>query len=135
MDLLFAYNRIGSTDLPLSADIADLYQRYVHDLLGIFLNYQSQSQISLIDGLPVATLLGINDLANGQSQLASVSQAWDGESPLFVAAGLLSWNMTPTDANALANSLGSEFEIVRGDVFFKLYRKWAADIVNEGRGG
>jgi hypothetical protein len=69
--------------------------------------------------------MGVNDLASGQSQLASVSQAWDGQSPLFVAAGLLAWNMTPTDANTLASSRGSEFEIVRGDVFFKLYRAWA----------
>ncbi len=126
MDVLFAYNRDGSSDLPLSEGIADLYKRHVHDLLGIFLNYQSQSQISMIDGLPVATLMGVNDLASGQSQLANVSQEWDGQSPLFVAAGLLAWNLTPADANTLANSLGSEFEIVRGDVFFKLYREWAA---------
>ena len=55
-----------------------------------------------------------------------MSQAWEGQSPLFVAAGLLAWNMTPTDANTLASSLGPEFEIVRGDVFFRLYRAWAA---------
>jgi putative glycoside hydrolase with GxGYxYP motif/GxGYxY motif-containing protein len=126
MDVLFAYNRDGRTDLPLSADITELYQRYVRGLHGVFLNYQSQSQISMIGGLPVATLMGVNDLASGQSQLASVSQAWDGQSPLFVAAGLLAWNMTPSDANTLASSLGPEFEIVRGDVFFELYRAWAA---------
>jgi GxGYxYP putative glycoside hydrolase C-terminal domain/GxGYxY sequence motif in domain of unknown function N-terminal len=126
MDVLFAYNRIGSTDLPLSTDIADLYQRYVLGLLGIFLNYQSESRISMIDGLPVATLMGVNDLASGQNRLDDVSQRWDGESPLFVAAGLLAWNLTPTDANTLASSLGPEFEIVRGDLFFKLYRAWAA---------
>ncbi|HEY8460993.1 MAG TPA: GxGYxYP domain-containing protein [Blastocatellia bacterium] len=126
MDVLFAYNRDGNTDLPLTADITDLYQRYARGLQGIFLNYQSQSQISMIGGLPVATLMGVNDLASGQRQLADVSQAWDGQSPLFVAAGLLAWNMTPTDANTLASSLGPEFEIVRGDEFFKLYREWAA---------
>lgn len=126
MDTLFAYNRFGNTDLPLTAEIADLYRRYQHNLRGIFLNYRPQSQISIIGGLPVATLMGVNDLASGQRQLADVSQAWDGQSPLFVAAGLGAWNMTPTDANALASSLGSEFEIVRGDVFFKLYQDWAA---------
>ncbi|HZY73060.1 MAG TPA: hypothetical protein VFE22_08140, partial [Edaphobacter sp.] len=111
------------TDLALSAAIADLYKRYVPGLLGIVLNYETTSQISLVSGLPVATLLGVNDLSSGQTELAAVSQAWDGKSPLFVAAGLESWNMTPTDANTLANSLGSEFEIVRGDVFFRLYRE------------
>jgi hypothetical protein len=38
MDALFTYNRIGNADLPLSAEIADLYRRYQRDLLGIFLN-------------------------------------------------------------------------------------------------
>jgi hypothetical protein len=125
MNLLFAYNRMGNTDLPLTEEIADLYSRHLHNLQGIFLNYQSQSQISTVAGLPVATLMGVNDAASGQNQLAAVSQAWDGESPLFVAAGLLAWNMGPTDANTLASSLGPEFEIVRGDVFFKLYRAYA----------
>jgi hypothetical protein len=126
MNVLFAYNRNGSTDLPFSTSIIDLYKRYVPGLEGIVYNYETQSQISLIDGLPVATLMGVNDLASGQTQLAAVAQAWDGKSPLFVAAGLESWNITPTDANTLASSLGSEFEIVRGDVFFRLYRAMQA---------
>ncbi|MBO0857801.1 MAG: hypothetical protein J2P21_04960 [Chloracidobacterium sp.] len=126
MDVLFAYNRFGNTDLTLTDEIAGLYKRYQHNLLGIFLNYRPQSQLSMVGGLPVATLLGVNNLADGQRLLAGLSQAWNGESPLFVAAGLESWNITPTDANTLANSLGSEFEIVRGDVFFKLYRAWTA---------
>ncbi|HKX31103.1 MAG TPA: GxGYxYP domain-containing protein [Blastocatellia bacterium] len=126
MNLLFAYNRNGNTDLPLSAEIADLYRREVHDLQGIFLNYQPESRISMIGGLPVATLLGVNDLASGRNQLAGIAQSWDGQGPLFVAAGMGSWNMTPTDVNTLANSLGPEFAIVRGDAFFRLYRSRAA---------
>lgn len=122
MNVLFAYNRNDSTDLPFTPSIIDLYKKYVPGLQGIVYNYESQSQISLIDGLPVATLMGVNDLASGQTQLAAVAQAWDGKSPLFVAAGLESWNMTPTDANTLANGLGTDFEIVRGDVFFQLYK-------------
>ncbi|MBO0721933.1 MAG: hypothetical protein J2P41_14005 [Blastocatellia bacterium] len=121
MNTLFAYNRNGNTDLPLDEEMAALYRRYMHGLLGIFLNYQSQSTISLLGGLPVATLLGVNDVASGQGRLAGISQAWDGASPLFVAAGIESWNITPSGANTLAASLGPEFEIVRGDVFFRLY--------------
>lgn len=122
MKVLFAYNRNGSTDLPFTSSIIDLYKRYVPGLQGIVYNYESQSQISLIDGVPVATLMGVNDLGSGQAQLAALAQAWDGKSPLFVAAGLESWNMTPTDANTLVSSLGADFEVVRGDVFFALYR-------------
>ena len=122
MDTLFAYNRDNSTDLPLSAEIVDRYKRNVPNLLGIVYNYEPQSQVSFVDGVPLATLLGVNDLASGKTALAQLGAAWDGKSPLFVAAGLESWNMLPTDAKALADSLGSEFEIVRGDTFLQMLR-------------
>jgi hypothetical protein len=122
MDTLFAYNRNGSTDLPLSADIVDRYKRNVPGLLGIVYNYESTSQTSFVDGMPLATLLGVNDLASGQTELAQIATSWNGTSPLFVAAGLESWNMMPTDAKTLVDSLGSQFEVVRGDTFFQLLR-------------
>lgn len=123
MNVLFAYNRNGSTDLTFTPQLIDLYKRNLPGLEGIVYNYESQSQISMIDGVPVATLLAVNDAASGQAELAAVAQSWDGNSPLFVAAGVESWNMTPTDVNTLVSSLGADFEIVRGDVFFQLYRE------------
>jgi hypothetical protein len=122
MDTLFAYNRNGSNDLPFTASIIDRYERNVPGLLGIVYNYESSSQISFIDGMPLATLLGVNDLASGQTELAQVAAAWSGTAPLFVAAGLESWNMTPTDAKNLVDSLGSQFQVVRGDTFFQMLR-------------
>lgn len=122
MNVLFAYNRNGSTDLPFSTSIVDLYKRDVPGLLGIVYNYESQSQVSVIDGVLLATLLGVNDTSSGQTELASVATSWNGTSPLFVAVGIESWNMAPTDVNALVASLGSEFEVLRGDVFFQLLR-------------
>jgi GxGYxYP putative glycoside hydrolase C-terminal domain/GxGYxY sequence motif in domain of unknown function N-terminal len=120
---LFAYNRDNSNDVPLSAGIVDLYRNYTPGLQGIAYNYQSSSQASIIDGVPVATLLGVNDTQAGMNELTTVAQSWDGTSPLFVAAGLESWNMTPTDAKTLVDSLGTQFEVVRPDVFFKLLLK------------
>ena len=122
MDTLFAYNRNNSTDLAFSADIIDRYKRNVPGLLGIVYNYETTSQTSFIDGMPLATLLGVNDLASGQTLLPQAAAAWDGTKPLFIAAGLESWNMTPTDAKTLADSLGPNFEIVRGDTFFQMLR-------------
>jgi hypothetical protein len=122
MDTLFAYNRNGSTDLPFTASIIDRYERNIPGLLGIVYNYESSSQVSFIDGMPLATLLGVNDLASGQTELAQVAAAWSGTAPLFVAAGLESWNMTPTDAKNLVDSLGSQFQVVRGDTFFQMLR-------------
>jgi hypothetical protein len=122
MDTLFAYNRDGSTDLPFTASIIDRYERNVPGLLGIVYNYQSSSQVSFVDGMPLATLMGMNDAGSGQTQLAQVSSSWDGSAPLFVAAGLESWNMTPTDAKNLVESLGPQFQVVRGDTFFQMLR-------------
>src|SRR5579875_507404 len=120
MHVLFAYNRDGSTDVPLSSNIVQLYKQNVPGLEGILYNYESSSQASFIDGLPVATLLGVNDTQSGITELAAVASAWDGTAPLCIAAGLESWNMMPADAVTLADSLGSEFELVRPDVFFRL---------------
>ncbi len=122
MDTLFAYNRDNSTDLPFTASIVDRYKRNIPGLLGIVYNFETTSQVSFVDGLPLVTLLGVNDLASGKTELAQIGAAWDGSAPLFVAAGLESWNMLPTDAKTLADSLGSQFEIVRGDTFFQMLR-------------
>jgi GxGYxYP putative glycoside hydrolase C-terminal domain len=64
----------------------------------------------------------VNDLGSGQTELAQVAAAWDGKAPLFVAAGLESWNMTPTDAKNLVASLSPDFQVVRGDTFFQMLR-------------
>jgi hypothetical protein len=58
MDTLLAYNRNGSTDLPFTAAIIDRYERDVPELLGIVNNYESSSQASFIDGMPVANADG-----------------------------------------------------------------------------
>lgn len=66
------------------------------------------------------TQVGISSVVEGQAALASATQGWDGKSPLFVALGVLAWNMTPTDVNNLVSSLGSQYHVVRADAFFKL---------------
>lgn len=121
MHTLFAYNRDNSTDVPLSSALVDLYKSNVPELQGIVYNYRPDSQASIIDNVPVATLMGVNDLQSGIAQLTTIAQAWDGSHPLFIAAGLESWNITPSDAVTLASSIGTQFEVVRPDVFFKLF--------------
>ncbi len=120
MKTLFAYNRDNSTDVPLTNSLVNLYKSNIPGLEGIVYNYESSSQVGLIDGLPVATLLGVNDTQSGIAELTTIAQGWNGTSPLFVAAGLESWNMMPSDAKTLVSSIGSQFEVVRPDVFFKL---------------
>jgi GxGYxYP putative glycoside hydrolase C-terminal domain/GxGYxY sequence motif in domain of unknown function N-terminal len=123
MNTLFAYNRNDTTDLPLSPSIVGLYKRDIPGLLGIVYNYETSSQVSIVDGVSLVTLLGVNDGPSGATELSNISGSWNGENPLFIAAGLESWNMTPTDAKTLVDSLGPEFEVVRGDVFFQLLKE------------
>lgn len=122
MDVLYALNRLNDTNIPLADAVARQYERDVF-LLGILYNWISQSQVSTPAGLPVITQVGISSVAQGQSALADATQNWGGDSPLFVALGVLAWNMTPTDVNTLVSSLESQYELVRADVFFTLMRK------------
>jgi hypothetical protein len=122
MRTLFAYNRDNSTDLALTDALVDLYKLNIPGLEGIVYNYETSSHANLIDGMPVATLLGINDTPSGVPVLTTIAENWSGTAPLFVATGLESWNMMPTDAKSLVDSIGSQFEVVRPDVFFQLMR-------------
>jgi hypothetical protein len=122
MRTLFAYNRDNSTDVTMSTALVNQYKTNIPGLEGIVYNYESSSQMGLISGLPVGTLLAVNDAPSGVSELASVAASWSGTSPLFVAAGLESWNMMPADAITVSNSLGSQFELLRPDMFFQLAR-------------
>ena len=122
MNTLFVYNRNDTTNLPLTPELVAPYQRNIPGLLGIVLNYDPTSVVSLVNGLPVVTLLGVNDIAGGQAQLAQIAAGWNGASPLFVAAGIESYTaeLTPTGIAQITNTLGPQFEIVRGDTFFEL---------------
>ena len=124
MNTLFVYNRNGETNLPLTPELVAPYQRNIPGLKGIVLNYDPTSVVSFVNGLPVATLLGINNIAGGQQQLAQIAAAWDGKSPLFVAAGIESYTaeLTPTGVMQITDTLGPQFEVVRGDTFFQLLR-------------
>ena len=122
MNTLFVYNRNDTTNLPLSPAIVSSYQRNVPGLEGIVLNYDPTSVVTFTNGLPIVTLLGVNDVTAGETALAQIAAAWDGKSSLFVAAGIESFGLSPTDAKTIAASLGAQFEVVRGDTFFQLLR-------------
>ncbi len=122
MNIIYALNRNDSTDLPLAPAIAAAYIRDVNPL-GILYNWESTSQFSVVNGLPVFTQIGISSVSDGQTALMNALNSWDGKRPLFVALGVLAWNMAPTDVNTLVDSLSSQFEVVRGDVYFELLKQ------------
>lgn len=119
MNVIYALNRQNDTNVPLSDAVA---QQYKSDTptLGILYNWIDQSTLSSPAGLPVFTQVGVGSVDDGLNALANATKNWDGNSPFFVAIGILAWNMTPTDVNQLVASLGSQYEVVRADTFFKL---------------
>jgi GxGYxYP putative glycoside hydrolase C-terminal domain/GxGYxY sequence motif in domain of unknown function N-terminal len=122
MDVVYTLNRVNGNNIDFTNAVAQQYVQDVHPL-GILGNWISQSTVSTPAGLPVITQVGISTVAEGQAALASATQNWNGSSPLFVALGVLAWNMAPSDVNNLVASLGSQYQVVRADVFFKLFRK------------
>ncbi|HWF45830.1 MAG TPA: hypothetical protein VG168_02400, partial [Bryobacteraceae bacterium] len=122
MDVIYTLNRNNGTNIDFTDAVAQQYVEHVR-LLGLLGNWISQSQLSTPAGLPVMTQVGISTIAQGQAALASATQGWNGSSPLFVALGVLAWNMAPTDVNNFVSSLASQYEVVRADVFFELLRK------------
>lgn len=123
MDVIFVLNHPNGKVSNFTDAVAADYLEYVPGLLGILGDWTSSSIITDTGGLPVITEIGISSIAQGQAALAAATQTWNGSSPLFVAISVIAWNMAPTDVNNLVASLGSQYEIVRADVFFKLLRQ------------
>jgi GxGYxYP putative glycoside hydrolase C-terminal domain len=121
IDALNVNSRGSNADL--TNKIARNYSRNAHPL-GVLCNWRvNSSTLQKLAGLPVISQAFITSVAQGQNAAALISDSWTGHHPLFAAILVYAWNMTPTDVNTLAVSLGSQFEIVRGDVFFDLIRK------------
>jgi len=77
----------------------------------------------LAGGLVVATQVYAWSVADAERKIAAAAASWDGRSPRFVAVYLDAWHMGPTDAAAIANSLGASDEVVRADRFFQFARQ------------
>lgn len=122
MNSIYVLNRHNDTDEPLPEFAAKSYQDNAR-LLGLLYNWESTSQTTVTEGLPIVTQVGIGSVGDGQNALAQAAADWSGDEPLFVALGVLAWNMTPTDVTNLVNSLDSRFSVVRGDVFLTLLRQ------------
>ncbi len=122
MNIIYALNRQDNTDIPLSNAVAAQYVQDVNPL-GILYNWESTSQLSMPAGLPTFTQIGISSVAEGTAALQTATANWDGKSPLFVALGVLAWNLMPSDVNTLVASFSSQYQAVRADVFFRLLKQ------------
>ncbi|MEK3888273.1 GxGYxYP domain-containing protein [Bacillus sp. FSL K6-3431] len=123
MDILYALNRVDGHDVPLSESKVQSYIDYVNPK-GIFLGWDNYSETTVLNGkLPQAILLAAGSVREAKEGIAKASVNWDGETPLFISMGMLAWSITPSDIEEIADSLGPEYEVVRGDQYFDLFRK------------
>jgi GxGYxYP putative glycoside hydrolase C-terminal domain/GxGYxY sequence motif in domain of unknown function N-terminal len=122
MDIVYVLNRIDGLDVDLAPEEATAYVEEVGPQ-GILLNWGPTTQTRVLDGnVPLSTVRGAGGREEIEHAIAEASAGWDGESPLFLAIGVLAWNTTPTDLAAVADALGPEYRVVRGDQYFELIR-------------
>jgi hypothetical protein len=90
----------------------------------MFLSWEDHTGTSILNGsLPQSILRGVSTVDEAKEAIAEASAEWDGESPLFISMGMLSWSITPSEIEEIAESLGSDYEVVRGDQYFELIRE------------
>ncbi len=115
-------NRVRGKDIDLPKDRADAYIDAIRPP-GILLSWSDHTSTTRIDqGTPLSVSHLVSSVAEARSAIAKDSANWDGRAPLFLSIGVLAWNMTPSDVSAVADELGPEYEVVRGDQFFTLAR-------------
>ncbi len=123
LNVIFALNHPNGAVTNLTDSLAAEYKQYVRGLLGIFFDWTSTSNLTTPDGLPVISDVQITSASQGLTELTNAANNWSGDIPLFVSISAIAWDLTPTTVNQLIASLGSQFEVVRGDVFFKLLQQ------------
>ena len=123
MTIPYVLNRVDGKNVPLSESEAAAYEEY-YRAPGLFLSWENRHGVEIVNGsLPVSIIHGISTVQDGRNILEEAKAGWDGTSPMFVSLGILAWNMTPTDLVELTESIGPEFEVVRGDHYFSLIRE------------
>lgn len=123
MTIPYVLNRISERNVPLSESVAEAYARE-YDPVGLFLSWEDDTRSYVVaGGLPVSVIRGVGSMGEARSVLAAARARWDGQSPSFVALGLLAWSLTPTDVYILSRGLGDEFEFVLADEYFALMRE------------
>lgn len=123
MPLVYALNRINERNVRLTPAVARAYEEE-YGLPGLFLSWETQYNTYLMNRtLPIATVRGVGSVQEGIDTLQEAKARWTGDRPLFIAVGLLAWNLNPTDAVILVNRLDPEFEVVLADEFLALLRQ------------
>lgn len=123
MTTIYVLNRDDGVGIELTdAEVAS-YQRNA-DPKGIMLNWETRTETRLLPGgIPQSIVDDAGSIEDIQAAIANAALGWDGQAPLFIAVGLLAWNLTPAQVAEAVADLGPEYAVVRGDQYFDLIRQ------------
>lgn len=105
--------------------VGELYAKYAPSLLGITGQRTGGGWRIYNDSLPNLELTGsyCSQMYQVREVIEEGAKEYDGTKPVFLAVQPVPWDITVADLKEYAESLGSEYELVRPDVFFQLYRE------------
>jgi GxGYxYP putative glycoside hydrolase C-terminal domain/GxGYxYP_N second domain/GxGYxYP third domain/GxGYxYP_N 1st domain len=125
LDVLHVLNWAGGQQVAMSPAEADAYIDGAGPL-GIQLNWGAGTQTTILGGTtPQSTVLATAGVAQAEAAIDQATAGWDGNSPLFLSIGISAWEMTPSDIVEIAESLSSDYTVVRADQYFELIRQSA----------
>jgi hypothetical protein len=116
-------NRLNGADIPFDAAVAAQYTADVKPL-GLLMAWTNYTSTSVLAGdTPLSVSWLASSVTEAQQAIASASAGWTGDRPLFLSIGTLAWNLTPSDVVTIVDSLGPDYDVVRGDHYFTLARQ------------
>jgi len=120
--------RAATVWLTVSSATGNTYATNCPTLLGAD-DYQTGYYMTSYGGLPFAGFPANANYASTVSNLlaaiTNTASSWNGSSPMFISVEGDAWNFTPADCQTFANSLNTNFVVVRPDHLFLLYRESA----------
>ncbi|MCW3789216.1 T9SS type A sorting domain-containing protein [Plebeiobacterium sediminum] len=110
----------------IDQNVGETFAEYAPSILGLTSQNTSDGLTIYNNSLP-GTGLACNycwDETTMSSSISANATGWDGSEPRFIIVQCQPWqNATPTTFKNVANSLGSDYEVVRPDHFFMLMRE------------
>jgi hypothetical protein len=120
--------RTATVWLTVSSATGNTYATNCPTLLGVD-DLQDGYYMKSYNGMPFAGFPANANYATTVSNLlaaiTNTVSTWNSSSPMFVSVEADAWDLKPADCQTFANSLNSNFVVVRPDHLFLLYRESA----------
>lgn len=125
---LWAHGVNGATN----DDVGEMFAKYSPSLLGIT-SQKRDSGWKIYDGtMPGAGIWGnyCSKVIEMEESIELGSREYDGTAPVFILIQPVPWQLSPTEVKNLVAKLGPEYEVVRPDIMFAMFRKYNNMVVD-----